>query len=298
MVTSTRSPIVSHRYDFVFLFDVQDGNPNGDPDAGNMPRVDPVTMHGLVTDVALKRKVRDYVEAAYGDQAPYRIYVRHQSRGGTFLNALHREAQDAVQLSGDRKNPDPKQREDARQWMAAHFFDVRAFGAVMTTEVNAGQVRGPVQLTFARSIDPVEPMENTLTRVAKTTAERADRAGTTEIGRKWTVPYGLYRAHGFISPSFARDTGFTEADLAVLWEALERLFWDDHSATRGLMATRGLYVFEHERAIGNAPAHQLFERITIERRPEVKAARTFRDYVVEVQERLPPGVSLHRLVEA
>lgn len=301
MTTATQSTVVSHRHDFVFLFDVLDGNPNGDPDAGNMPRTDPETMHGLVSDVAIKRKIRDYVQAARTGEQNYGIYVQHQGRGGTFLNALHQAAQDAVGITGAaevRKNPEPKQREAARQWMARNFFDVRAFGAVMTTEVNAGQVRGPVQITFARSIDPVEPMENTLTRVAKTTAARAEKEGTTEIGRKFTVPYGLYRAHGFVSASFARDTGFTEADLGVLWEALERLFWDDRSASRGEMATRGLYVFEHDSAIGNAPAHKLFERIAIQRRPEVKVARKFQDYDVRVDgDGLPAGVTLHRRVE-
>jgi CRISPR-associated protein Csd2 len=287
----------------VLLFDVRDGNPNGDPDAGNMPRIDPETGHGLVTDVCLKRKVRDYVFAARGDGVPgYRIYIQHQSRGGHFLNELHREAQDAAGITGAdeseaRKNPPSAQREAARQWMCRNFYDVRTFGAVMTTGVNAGQVRGPAQITFARSIDPVVPTEYAITRVAKTTLERSEKAGTTEIGRKYTIPYGLYRAHGFVSASFARDTGFSEEDLALLWEAVTRMFWDDRSAARGEMDTRGLYVFRHASALGEASAHRLFERIRVQRRLGVEPARSFEDYEVSVDDaNLPRGVTLSRLV--
>lgn len=288
--------IVENRYDFVLLFDVADGNPNGDPDAGNMPRTDPETFQGFVTDVSLKRKVRDFVESAKGNGAGYRIYVQHQGRGGKFLNALHDEAHNFLGTEEkDRKNPKPDVREAARQWMCQNFWDVRTFGAVMTTGSNAGQVRGPVQLTFARSIDPILPEEVTITRVAKTTEERAQKEGTTEMGRKNIVPYGLYRAQGFLSPSFAKDTGFTEDDLDLFWQALLRMFEDDRSASRGMMATRALVAFKHESRLGNAPAHELFERVSVKRVDGVKAPRSFADYAVTVDESsLPSGVSIVR----
>ena len=286
---------VKNRYDFVLLFDVTDGNPNGDPDAGNMPRVDPETMRGFVTDVALKRKVRDFVETLKGNQPPFRIYVQHQGRGGTFLNALHDQAHDAVGTAKDaavRKAPKADQKESARQWMCNTFFDVRAFGAVMTTGSNAGQVRGPLQLTFARSIDPISPTEVTITRVAKTTEARAEKEGTTEIGRKNMIPYGLYLAHGFVSPSFAAQTGFSEDDLSLFWQALLRMFEDDRSASRGFMATRALIVFKHDSPLGNAPAHELFERVQVTRKPGIEVARQYSDYDMEVLRDVPAGVSI------
>jgi CRISPR-associated protein Csd2 len=286
---------VKNRYDFVWLFDVSDGNPNGDPDAGNMPRVDPETMRGFVTDVSLKRKVRDFVETMKGNEPPYRIYVQHQSSGGTFLNALHDEAHNAVGTAKDaasRKAPKGDQKESARQWMCSNFYDVRTFGAVMTTGSNAGQVRGPVQLTFARSIDPVFPTEVTITRVAKTTEARAEMEGTTEMGRKNLVPYGLYLAHGFVSPSFAAQTGFSEDDLALFWQALLRMFEDDRSATRGFMATRALIAFKHDSPLGNAPAHELFERVRVVRKPGVDVARQYLDYEVQVAMDAPAGVTI------
>lgn len=288
--------IVNNRYDFVLLFDVADGNPNGDPDAGNMPRTDPETLQGFVTDVALKRKVRDFVETVKRNVTPHRIYVQHQGRGGKHLNALHDEAHDTLGTkAADRKNPKGDVREAARKWMCENFWDVRAFGAVMTTGSNAGQVRGPLQLTFARSIDPILPSEVTITRVAKTTEERAEKGGTTEIGRKNVVPYGLYRAHGFVSPSFAKDTGFSEDDLELFWQALLRMFEDDRSASRGMMATRQLVVFRHESRLGNAPAHELFDRVSVKRLDPEKAARRFEDYVVSVDDSaLPAGVSILR----
>lgn len=309
-MTTETIPALGNRYDFVLLFDVTDGNPNGDPDAGNMPRVDPQTMHGFVTDVALKRKVRDYVQTAHGNEPPYRIYVQHQGRPagyvrgeptdshGTplYLNALHDAAHDAIGTPKDaaiRKAPKADQRDAARAWMCANFFDVRAFGAVMTTGSNAGQVRGPLQITFGRSIDPIEPQEVTLTRVAKTTAERAEKAGTTEIGRKNVVPYGLYRAYGFVSPSFARDTGFMDADLDLFWQALLRMFEDDRSASRGFMATRRLVAFKHDSPLGNAPAQDLLERVKVARKPGVDVARQFADYEVSVNiTDLPNGVTI------
>ena len=296
---------VNRRHDFILLFDVADGNPNGDPDAGNLPRVDPETMQGLVTDVAIKRKVRDYVDLAQGDQGRFKIYVQS---GGEALNALHQRAYTALGLTSTGSK---QAREDVlkvRQWMCDNFFDIRVFGAVMTTGVNCGQVRGPLQLTFARSIDPIVPLDLSITRVAVTRVEDAqvvlgeegaDATGgkVTEMGRKAIVPYGLYRAHGFFNPHFARQTGATTEDLALVWQALQGM-WDlDRSAARGLMACRGLHIFSHESPLGNAPAHTLFERVTVQRRPGVEAPRRFGDYQVQVQgEKLPAGVTLTRLV--
>jgi CRISPR-associated protein Csd2 len=263
-----------------------------------MPRIDPETMQGFVTDVALKRKIRDYVETLKGNQAPYRIYVQHQGRGGTFLNALHDEAHNSLTPptpAEKRKAPAPEVREAARRWMCENFFDVRAFGAVMTTGSNAGQVRGPLQLTFARSVDPIAPAEVTITRVAKTTEERAGKEGTTEIGRKSMIPYGLYVAHGFVSPSFAAMTGFSEADLDLFWQALLRMFEDDRSASRGLMATCDLVVFRHDSPLGNAPAHTLFDRVQVKLKEGRTVARAYSDYEVTVDEaNLPAGVSVVR----
>ena len=288
---------IKNRYDYVMLFDVTDGNPNGDPDAGNMPRVDPETMRGFVTDVSLKRKVRDFVEATKGNRPPYRIYVQHQSReGSTFLNALHDQAHDAIGTPKNaRKNPPSAQKEEARQWMCDNFYDVRAFGAVMTTATNAGQVRGPLQLTFARSVDSVSPTEVAITRVAKTTEARSEKEGTTEMGRKSMIPYGLYVVHGFVSPSFAAQTGFSEDDLALFWQALLRMFEDDRSASRGFMATRALIAFKHESSLGNAPAHELFERVQVTRKPGIDVARQYSDYVVEIVDDVPAGVSMQQL---
>jgi CRISPR-associated protein Csd2 len=294
---------VHRRHDFVLLFDVADGNPNGDPDAGNLPRVDPETMQGLVTDVALKRKVRDWVDLARGDEGRFKIYVQS---GGPALNALHRRAYDdlGIRSSGARQARDDVDR--AREWMCANFYDIRTFGAVMTTGVNCGQVRGPVQLTFARSIDPIVPLDLSITRVAVTREEDAKVVvaeeggeGTggkqTEMGRKAVVPYGLYRAHGFFNPHFARQTGATEEDLELFWQALQ-MMWDvDHSSSRGMMACRGLYVFTHESPLGNAPAHRLFERVMVPP-SRVEAPRSFGDYEVIVDDGgLPTGVTLTRL---
>lgn len=260
---------LNHRYDFVLLFDVRDGNPNGDPDAGNLPRLDAETGHGLVTDVSLKRKVRNFVGMAKGEQPPYEIYVKEKA----VLNAQHKRAYVAIgredALEGDskkRKGGDAV--DDARKWMCANFFDVRSFGAVMSTGTNAGQVRGPVQLTFARSVDPVVALEHSITRVAVATEAEAEKqqGDNRTMGRKHTVPYGLYRAHGFVSAFLARQTGFDDADLALLWQALEQMFEHDRSAARGQMSTRGLYVFEHDGELGNAHAHALFDRLVVGRR--------------------------------
>lgn len=284
---------ISNRYEFVLLYDVENGNPNGDPDAGNMPRIDPETGYGIVTDVCLKRKIRNYVEMVKGDAAGYRIYIKE----GIPLNQNHEEAYKAVNLPTDDKNfkakPDDVQR--ARAWMCANFFDVRTFGAVMSTGLNCGQVRGPVQLNFSRSIDPIVQQEVTVTRLTVTREEEADKERT--MGRKHIVPYGLYRVEGYISAKLANDpikgTGFSEEDLQLFWEALINMFEHDRSAARGKMATRKLFVFKHESDLGNAPAHKLFELIKVERKPEANPPRSFSDYVVTVDKAgVPQGVTL------
>lgn len=290
----------SRRHDFVFLFDVTDGNPNGDPDAGNLPRVDPETMQGLVTDVSIKRKIRNFVDAAKGGEERFKIYV--QNRG--VLNAQHRKAYDALGLEPKGSKQDRETVDKARDWMCQNFYDVRTFGAVMSTNVNAGQVRGPVQLTFSRSIGPVVPQDVTITRVAVTkeedakyvTSDEGETSGKeTEMGRKAMIPYGLYRGHGFVSPMLAKDTGFDGDDLALLWQALQMGFDLDRSASRGLMALRGLYVFSHENKLGNAPAHTLFDRVKVEH-TNGQVARAFSDYAVTIEEELPTGIEFTRLV--
>ena len=256
---------IKNRYDFVMLFDVIDGNPNGDPDAGNMPRMDPQTGHGLVTDVCLKRKVRNYVGLKQGEQPPFEIYVKEKA----VLNRQHERAYTALgfALSGEsgKRKGSGDEVEKARAWMCGNFYDVRTFGAVMSTGINCGQVRGPVQITFARSMDPITPAEHSITRMAVATEKEAEaqQGDNRTMGRKFTVPYGLYRAHGFISAHLAAQTVFSDGDLTLLWEALGNMFEHDHSAARGQMTTRGLYVFQHDSALGNAPAHRLFERITV-----------------------------------
>ncbi len=267
----------SRRHDFVLFFDVRDGNPNGDPDAGNLPRVDPETMQGLVTDVAIKRKVRDYVDVARGAEPRFKIYVQH----GAFLSDARKRVFEA-EAKGDKK-VDPSR---GKAWMCANFFDVRMFGAVMSMkEYNAGQVRGPVQLTFARSIDRVVPLDLSIVGPAQNEKDvnREDAEGGATnygtMGRKSTVPYGLYRAHGFFNPHFATNTGANAEDLELLWQALERT-WDlDRSASRGEMACRGLYVFSHESSLGNAAAHRLFDLVKVPP-SAAEAPRSFSDYVV------------------
>jgi len=290
------------RHDFVLLFDVQDGNPNGDPDAGNLPRVDPETMQGLVTDVSLKRKVRDWVDVALGEKDRFKIYVQ---AGGEALNMKHERAYRALDLKPTGVKQDRRDVDQARAWMCQNFYDIRMFGAVMTTGVNCGQVRGPVQLTFARSIDPIVPLDLSITRVAVTKPEDAivtvseEGQGTsgkqTEMGRKALVPYGLYRAYGFFNPHFAAGTGASEEDLALFWQALQQM-WDlDRSSSRGLMGCRGLYVFTHESPLGNAPAQRLFELVQTPP-SQSKAPRCFADYTVTVDEAgVPAGVTLTRL---
>lgn len=289
------------RYDFLLIFDVKDGNPNGDPDAGNLPRVDVETMQGLVTDVALKRKVRNYVQMTRGDQEGYDIYVKERG----ILSREQKKAYDALALE-DMKEQSANVVKDAREWMCAHYYDTRMFGAVMSTKkYNAGQVRGPLQMTFARSVDPITPYDMTITRVALTNADDAQKgAGEDEtearhgqMGRKAYVPYGLYVAHGYYTPAFAQQTGVTENDLAIFWESLVNM-WDlDRSASRGQMATRGLYVFAHDNEFGNAPSHKLFEAIHIERKENVDVARDAKDYDITIDELDVDGVTLHRVVE-
>jgi len=286
---------VTRRHDFVLLFDVTDGNPNGDPDAGNLPRVDPETMQGLVTDVCLKRKVRNYVDIVRGNEERYKIYVQDK---GIALNTLHQRAYTALGMESTGTKQAAHDIQRARQWMCENFYDVRLFGAVMTTNPNCGQVRGPLQLTFARSIDPVVPLNLSITRVAITRPEDAAKGKVTEMGRKPLVPYGLYRAHGFFSPHLAQQTGVTREDLELFWDALQRM-WDlDHSAARGMMACRGLYVFSHSNALGNAPAHALFERVKVSFAGDGGTVpRSFADYRVEVDsDSLPEGVEMTALV--
>ncbi|HEY9582306.1 MAG TPA: type I-C CRISPR-associated protein Cas7/Csd2 [Savagea sp.] len=289
------------RYDFLLVFDVKDGNPNGDPDAGNLPRVDVETMQGLVTDVALKRKVRNYVQLTRGEEEGYDIYVKQRG----ILSREQKKAYDALGLA-DQEKQSANVMKDAREWMCEHYYDTRMFGAVMSTKkYNAGQVRGPLQLTFARSIDPITPYDMTITRVALTNANDAQKeAGEDEVearhgqmGRKAYVPYGLYVAQGYYTPAFAKQTGVTENDLAVFWESLINM-WDlDRSASRGQMATRGLYVFAHDSEFGNAPSHKLFEAINIERKENVDVARDAKDYDIKIDELDIDGVTLHRVVE-
>ncbi len=287
---------VTHRYDFVYLFDVTDGNPNGDPDAGNLPRIDPETNQGLVTDVCLKRKVRNYVAEIKQESTRYRIYVRDKA----VLNSENAEAYAALSLKPESKRL-PKDEQKAREitrWMCDNFFDIRAFGAVMTTEVNSGQVRGPIQLTFSRSLDPVISAEFAITRCAVTNEKDAEKERT--IGRKFNVPYGLYRCHGFLNASLAEQTGFSEADLDLFKEALNQMFELDRSAARGLMSPVRCFAFRHEKKTGNARADQLFSMVKAQLRPEVIAEnrppRAKTDYAIEFEGTLPDGVAIEEWV--
>jgi CRISPR-associated protein Csd2 len=311
--------VLANRYDFVLLFDVSKGNPNGDPDAGNLPRLDPETNHGLVSDVSLKRKIRNYVELSKNGEADFNIYVRE----GAILNEQHRKAYlserpDDPKVAKDAKlNPkDDEEADRLRSFMCKNFFDVRSFGAVMSTGINCGQVRGPVQITFAHSVEPIVPQEISITRMAATTGaekkkltegseESNDRVDNRTMGRKYIVPYGLYRAHGFISAKLAERTGFSEGDLKLLRDAVVDMFEHDHSAARGEMTTRKAIAFKHANALGNAPAHQLFERVKVGRnidgefRPIDRRldnhppARAFSDYAIQIdRDGLPDGVEI------
>ena len=287
---------ITRRYDFALLFDVINGNPNGDPDAGNSPRIDPETGNGLVTDVCLKRKIRNFVCLAKAATPGYDIYVKEKA----VLNRQHQRAYDALGLKADAKGASKAgQIDSARAWMCQTFFDIRMFGAVMSTDINCGQVRGPVQLAFARSVDPIAPLEQSITRMAVTTDKEAEKqeGGNRTMGRKEIVPYGLYVAHGFVSPHLAADTGFSQEDLDLLWQALQMMFESDRSAARGEMASRKLVVFEHESALGNAPAHRLFERIKIKRKDTSSPPRAFSDYDVTVdKENQQAGITIREML--
>ncbi len=307
------SNTVKNRYEFVYLFDCENGNPNGDPDAGNTPRLDPENMHGLVSDVALKRRVRNYVQIARGNKMPYAIFVEHATNLNTKIVQSHEQTPGGLDTSG--KGTNKKKVEAARKWLCDNFYDVRAFGAVMSTGPNAGQVRGPVQLTFARSLDPILPLELSITRMAVAedvkgakssadylkweTEQPEDKLRT--MGRKALIPYGLYRAHGFISAHLAEQTGFTEDDLSLLWEALLRMFEHDRSSSKGLMSVREpIFIFKHvgtdsdltqreqQAKLGCAPAHKLFELIEVKKRDGVQVPRSFADYQVFFHKSLMP----------
>ncbi|MCK2185205.1 type I-C CRISPR-associated protein Cas7/Csd2 [Halomonas getboli] len=282
---------IANRYEFVLLFDVTNGNPNGDPDAGNLPRLDPETNQGLVTDVCLKRKIRNYVGLEKEDDAGYAIYMQEKS----VLNNQHKKAYDALDIKPESKKlpKDEAKARDLTAWMCQNFFDVRTFGAVMTTEINSGQVRGPVQLAFANSIDPVVPMEVSITRMAVTNEKDLEKERT--MGRKHIIPYGLYRVHGYISAKLAERTGFSEDDIELLWRALINMFEHDRSAARGEMSARKLIIFKHDNPMGNAPAHKLFDSVKVERVDgELDSpARQYSDYRVSVDtESLPAGVGV------
>lgn len=293
--------LIKNRYEFTILFDVENGNPNGDPDAGNMPRIDPETGYGIVTDVCLKRKIRNCVETMCEDKEGYKIYIKD----GVPLNESDNTAYIAFGTDEKKikelKKDDPEIDKKICQFMCNNFFDIRTFGAVMTTFVkaalNCGQVRGPVQMGFARSIDPIVTQEVTITRVAITTKKDAENKST-EMGRKYIVPYALYRVDGYISANLARKvTGFSEDDLAMLWQAIINMFEYDHSAARGNMAVRELIVFKHATELGNAPAYKLFDTVSVKRKEGVIAARSYNDYEVEVAEhKLPEGVSCTRMI--
>jgi CRISPR-associated protein Csd2 len=285
---------INNRYDFVYYFDVSMGNPNGDPDAGNLPRIDPETGFGLVTDVCLKRKIRNYVDIVKGNKSPYRIYIQERA----ILNDLHMEAHEAVHAkdsdeSKTKRKGTAEEVQNAREWMCENYFDVRAFGAVMTLEWNCGQVRGPVQLTFARSCEPITTLETTITRMAVATQREAEKqqGDNRTMGRKNVVPYGLYRAEGFVSAKLAEKTGFSQEDLDLVWAALREMFEHDRSAARGMMAPRKLVVFKHDNALGSAHAHDLFNLVNHER-VNSGPARSFADWRLNFDSAAcPPGVA-------
>lgn len=282
---------IKNRIDFVYILDVQDGNPNGDPDAGNLPRVDAETGMGLITDVCLKRKVRNYVQVARNWEDGYDIFIKEKAVLNTFIDNAHNDFE--VKNAKDKT-------EAARQFMCKNYFDIRTFGAVMSTGKNAGQVRGPVQFTFARSADPIAAAEHSITRMAVATEKEAEKQSgdNRTMGRKATVPYGLYVCHGFISANLAQQTGFSEEDLTLFWEALKNMFDVDRSAARGLMSAQKLIVFKHDSPLGNAPANKLFDLVKVEKKEECKGApRSFGDYTVTIDtEHIPSNVTVEELI--
>jgi CRISPR-associated protein Csd2 len=280
-----------NRYDFMYLFDVKDANPNGDPDAGNLPRIDPETGDGLVTDVCLKRKIRNYVAIKRNNAPPYEIYFTE----GSVLNLTHKRAYEHIGEKPESKKlpKDASKAQEVTAFMCQNFYDIRTFGAVMTTEINCGQVRGPVQISFARSIDPIVTLEHAITRSSVTREEDKEKERT--IGRKYTVPYALYSAYGFVNPFLAEKTGFDDNDLDLLWESLLNAFQFDQSAARpaGSMTARKLIIFKHENAPGDVPSHVLFERVDVNRKDASKPARDYYDYSIEINDRdLPAGISV------
>lgn len=290
--------IIKNRYEFVYLFDVENGNPNGDPDAGNMPRIDPETNHGIVTDVCLKRKIRNYVQLKHSNQVPFKIYIQEKA----ILNVLHNEAHNAIRATEQKESEREKEKrkgsadevEKARIWMCQNYYDVRTFGAVMSTGVNCGQVQGPVQLNFGKSIEPIFPLDISITRMAVATEEEASKqkGDNRTMGRKHIIPYALYRSEGYISANLAQKTGFSEDDLDLLWEALKNMFEHDHSAARGKMSARKLFVFKHKDAMGNASAHELFDLIKVRPAQSDLPARKYSDYKVEVSGEVAKDVEL------
>lgn len=280
---------LKNRIDFVYIFDVQDGNPNGDPDAGNLPRVDAETGMGLVTDVCLKRKVRNYVQVAKGCADGYDIFIKEKAVLNTLIDSAHEE--ENVKSAKDKTSA-------ARDVMCKKYYDIRTFGAVMSTGKNAGQVRGPIQFTFARSVDPIAAMEHSITRMAVATEKEAEKQGgdNRTMGRKATVPYGLYVCHGFISANLAKQTGFSEEDLSLFWDALKNMFDADRSAARGLMSAQKLIVFKHDSVLGNAPANKLFDCVKVENKCE-GTPRKFDDYTVTInRDNLPAGVTIEEMI--
>ena len=285
---------IQNRYEFVYFFDVTNGNPNGDPDAGNMPRLDPESSKGLVTDVCLKRKIRNFIEVTCENAPGYEIYVKEKS----VLNLQNKRAYEALGVAPEAKKL-PKDEAKAREitaWMCNNFFDIRSFGAVMTTEVNSGQVRGPVQLAFAQSLDPIVPLEISITRMAVTNEKDLEKERT--MGRKHIVPYALYRVHGFISANLAAKTGFSDEDLQKLWQALQMMFEYDRSAARGEMTARKLIIFKHDSILGSQPAHKLFERVTVERvqGESGSPAAAFSDYRINVDREALQGITIEELL--
>lgn len=293
--------VIKNRYEFVVLFDVENGNPNGDPDAGNMPRVDPESGYGLVTDVCLKRKIRNYVEIAKEEQEGYKIYIKENIPLNRSDNLAYEYLGIDEKKAKNLKKNDPEADKKIRDFMCTNFFDIRTFGAVMTTFVkaslNCGQVRGPVQLGFARSVDPIVSQEVTITRVAITTEKDAGNKST-EMGRKNIVPYGLYRVEGYISANLARKvTGFTEDDLELLWDAIINMFEHDHSAARGKMSVRELIVFKHSKELGDCPAYKLFDAVEVKKKEDVTYPRKYQDYKLDIhEEQIPETVELIRKI--